>query len=191
MEKPLCYKDIFYLQNYPNIEHTRSKATDFKNIKIRQEIKKLKKYPPHTAVLGIGANIPNKPKIFKNLNNLFSRLSAHPKIRQIKTSFVFQNKAFGFLAQNDFYNTIIIIKTSLNFSDLRGYIFYLERVFKRDRKRKFKNAPRTLDIDLIFYNNFNFSTTSFSLPHKEWQNRASVTKPLGWLLCANKNIMMV
>ena len=46
------------------------------------------------------------------------------------------------------------------------------------RERPYKNAPRTLDLDLIFYGDVALSTPELTLPHPRWHERAFVLQPL-------------
>jgi 2-amino-4-hydroxy-6-hydroxymethyldihydropteridine diphosphokinase len=46
------------------------------------------------------------------------------------------------------------------------------------RERPFKNAPRTLDLDLIFYDDVVLATPELTLPHPRWHERAFVLQPL-------------
>ena len=55
-------------------------------------------------------------------------------------------------------------------------ILYLEKRFGRDRA--FRNAPRTLDIDIIFFDDFEIATKKLIVPHRDWENRDSVLIPL-------------
>jgi 2-amino-4-hydroxy-6-hydroxymethyldihydropteridine diphosphokinase len=52
----------------------------------------------------------------------------------------------------------------------------VEKVF--GRKRLFKDGPRTLDIDILFYENVKMDTKNLTLPHPEWMKRNSVLIPL-------------
>lgn len=131
-------------------------------------------------LLGIGANLSrnsaNPP--MRSLTFLFLKLRSHPKIRIISTSPIFKNPPFGFTHQNDFYNATIWLFSGLCLMEFYRLIFYLERIFGRGRIRAFKNAPRTLDIDILAFNRLKLRTARLNLPHAHWQNRASVLVPL-------------
>lgn len=132
------------------------------------------------ALLSLGANLPNKSANLpiRTLNFLFLKLRKNPKIRLISTSPIFQNPPFGFTRQRDFFNATMWLKTSLCLSEFYALMFYLERIFGRNRKRAFKNAPRTLDIDLIAFNNLRLKSARLNLPHAAWDARISVLAPL-------------
>lgn len=59
-----------------------------------------------------------------------------------------------------------------------GFVFYMERIFGRLRKREFKNAPRTLDIDILFFNDTFIRSKKLNIPHLHWSKRDSVLIPL-------------
>jgi len=90
-----------------------------------------------------------------------------------------KNPPFGYVDQNDFLNAIIILDTKISVNEFFKLTSRLELRFKRIRS--FKNAPRSLDIDIIFYKNKKISSYKLIIPHKEWQNRQSVTIPLSVL----------
>lgn len=130
---------------------------------------KLKSY----TLLGIGSNQGDSLTIFWKL---FLRLKKKNAI--IAYSPFLKNPAFGYTQQADFYNGIVWIKTQLCCANFFSFCFYLERIFGRKRKREFKNAPRTLDLDILGFKNKTIRFKHLCIPHKEWANRPSVTIPL-------------
>ena len=98
----------------------------------------------------------------------------------MQTSPILKNPPFGYTKQDDFYNAILYIETRLQPKALLRYILEVERKF--GRKRSFQDAPRTLDIDIIFYENICMQTPKLTLPHASWQERDSVVIPLSKLL---------
>jgi 2-amino-4-hydroxy-6-hydroxymethyldihydropteridine diphosphokinase len=125
------------------------------------------------ALIGVGCNIGNCIRRFKKL---YLFLSNHPKIDIIKTSIIYKNPPFGYLNQNDFYNTVMVIKTDFSPIGLLNFLLYTEKKF--GRIRSFKNAPRTLDLDIIMYNNVKMNTKKLILPHPFFKKRDSVLIPL-------------
>jgi 2-amino-4-hydroxy-6-hydroxymethyldihydropteridine diphosphokinase len=92
------------------------------------------------------------------------------------TSPILKNPPFGFENQNDFYNAVIIVKTDLNPINLLKFVLRVEQFFKRDRA--FENSPRTLDIDIIFYDKISIDKRDLTIPHPEYYKRESVLIPL-------------
>ncbi|WP_120944059.1 MULTISPECIES: 2-amino-4-hydroxy-6-hydroxymethyldihydropteridine diphosphokinase [Helicobacter] len=133
-------------------------------------------YPlKNRATLGIGSNVGDSKKIFEALwlyltrHRLFSRLHSSP---------LYLNPAFGYTKQRDFTNATLSFDTALGVLELFRLVFYLERRWGRARKRPFKNAPRTLDIDMLFFNRMVYKQPYLTLPHPKWKQRASVLVPL-------------
>ncbi len=127
----------------------------------------------HKVTIGIGGNIGNVIFLFKKL---FLSFLNDSRFDIIKTSAILKNPPFGFLDQDDFYNAIIVIKTNLSPTQcLREFQRY-EKRYKR--VRSFKDAPRTLDIDIIFYNNIKLKTKKLTIPHIGHKTRQSVQIPL-------------
>lgn len=133
----------------------------------------------HFIMLGLGSNQGQSEQI---LNMLFKSFQKHSKVQILATSPLWLNPPFGFQAQNDFYNAIMLCSCKLCFTQMRALIFYLERRFGRARKRAFANAPRTLDIDMIIFDNLHIKWRDFTLPHTAYKSRASVILPLSFIV---------
>ena len=145
---------LFYTSNYPKKFNSTSN----------------KKY---SVTIGIGGNIGNTKKIF---DKLILCLKKDSRFTLLKTSPLLKNPPFGFLEQSDFLNGIIALKTNLAPNEFLKNMQRLEKRF--GRKRSFQDAPRTLDIDIIFFNNKKINTKDLIVPHKDWANRESVIIPL-------------
>ena len=130
----------------------------------------------HIVTLGIGGNIGDVKKRF---NKLFLSLQSDSRFDIIKTSPILRNPPFGYLEQDYFLNAIIIIKTNLSPIEVLNEMQRYENRF--GRKRSFQDAPRTLDIDIIFYDKLNVKSKRLTIPHKDWENRQSVIIPLFYL----------
>jgi len=128
---------------------------------------------PNKALIGIGCNVGNCIRRFKKV---YKTINSHPKVDIIQTSIIYKNPPFGYLDQDDFYNSILVIKTSFSPFELLKYLLWVEKKF--GRKRSFKNAPRTLDLDIILYNNVKINTKKLTIPHPHYKKRDSVLVPL-------------
>ncbi len=129
------------------------------------------------VVIGIGGNLGNVKRVF---DKLFLSLQADNRFDIIKTSPILKNPPFGFLDQDDFLNAVVLLKTDLSpKASLRAFQ-RMENRFKR--KRSFKDAPRTLDIDIIFFNDLKMDSKILTIPHPHWYKRDSVTLPLSYIL---------
>jgi len=127
----------------------------------------------YRALLGIGGNIGDVLRRFEHLLYYLKRSSL---LSVIETAPILKNPPFGYREQGDFYNSLLLIETGLNPKALLRYVLRVEKVF--GRKRLFKDGPRTLDIDILFYKNVKMETKNLILPHPEWMNRNSVLIPL-------------
>jgi len=135
-----------------------------------------KTHKSNRVTIGIGGNIGNVMQKFKQL---FLMLQKDSRFLLVKTSPILKNPPFGYLEQDDFLNAIIILKTNLSpIESLNAFQRY-ELRFKR--MRSFQDAPRTLDIDIIFYNQISMDTKRLTIPHKGYKNRPSVLIPLRYV----------
>jgi len=149
--------ELFYIENFP-----------FTNL----NPKKL----PHIVTIGIGGNLGDVKRRFKKL---FNFLKTNSKISIISTSPLLKNPPFGYKDQPDFYNAVIILYTIMKPEEFLKYALNLEKRF--GRVRTFKNAPRTLDIDIIFFDNLKIDKENLKIPHPKWKERVSVVIPLSLL----------
>ena len=130
---------------------------------------------PNTTIIALGANLKNPLRTFRAF---FHKLTQNAKIHILQTSPIYKNPPFGYANQPFFYNATMLLATSMCLMEFYAFIFYMERNYGRGRIRAFKNAPRTLDIDIIFFNDIFMRSTKLNIPHTQWQNRASVLIPL-------------
>jgi 2-amino-4-hydroxy-6-hydroxymethyldihydropteridine diphosphokinase len=134
-----------------------------------------KKYK-NIAILGIGGNIGDTIRRFERV---FFLLKRDKRVHITKVSPILKNPPFGYTNQDYFYNAILEVQTNMTHIELLDFILRVEDKF--GRKRPFKDAPRTLDIDMIFFNNLTINTKRLILPHKDYINRASVLIPLSYI----------
>ena len=126
--------------------------------------------------IGIGGNIGNTNKIFKKLILLLKHNTA---FTILQTSPILKNPPFGYLEQNDFLNAIVVLKTDLSPKECLRLFQRYEKRFKR--VKTFQDAPRTLDIDILYFNNLKIDTKLLTIPHKGVNKRQSVYIPMGYL----------
>ena len=135
----------------------------------------------YRVLLGVGGNIGD---VKRRMNHLRVYLQRSRLVTIIRSGVILRNPPFGYTEQNDFENTVIEIGTSLEPKALLRLIWRIEKRF--GRRRSFANAPRTLDLDIIFFANRVVRTKELNIPHPHWNERVSVTIPLGSL--ARKSI---
>lgn len=108
--------------------------------------------------------------------------SAAKKIVELPTTFLirasslYRTKPVGYLDQDPFINAILIVETGLNPMGLYTHLYNLEQEFHR--VRLFKNGPRTLDLDLIAFDDVVQDDPKLTIPHPRAQERSFVLIPL-------------
>lgn len=128
------------------------------------------------ALVAIGGNIADVPRRFRTV---FRYMQALSSLHILRTSALLKNPPFGFIDQPDFYNAVMVIDTNLYPLAL---LHRLQRIEKRfGRKRSFANAPRTVDLDIILFENVFMYNRKLTLPHPRWQERTCVLMPMVWL----------
>ena len=128
------------------------------------------------ALIGIGSNIDGEKRRF---DALFRTLMNDKRIKILNSSSLLINKAFGYEKQKDFYNAVIFVQTILHARALLKILLFYE--FKFRRKRSFKNAPRSLDLDILYFSKKVKKDERFCVPHVGVNDRISVILPLGEL----------
>ncbi|MCK9473577.1 2-amino-4-hydroxy-6-hydroxymethyldihydropteridine diphosphokinase [Sulfurimonas sp.] len=127
----------------------------------------------YIATVGLGGNIGDVKRRFIHLYNY---LKKDKQVALLQTSLILKNPPFGFVKQDDFFNAVMMLKTSMQPKFFLDYLMRLEKKFAR--KRSFANAPRTLDLDIIFFDNRVVKTQKLQIPHAKWFERESVLIPL-------------
>jgi 2-amino-4-hydroxy-6-hydroxymethyldihydropteridine diphosphokinase len=130
----------------------------------------------YCVTLGVGGNIGD---LVRRLERLSVFLKRSGLCDLVQTGPILKNPPFGYAAQNDFHNSVMVVKTDLQPKVFLKYVLEVERKF--GRKRSFPNAPRTLDIDMIFFEDRNMKTKVLTLPHPHWQERESVVIPMAYM----------
>jgi 2-amino-4-hydroxy-6-hydroxymethyldihydropteridine diphosphokinase len=95
------------------------------------------------------------------------------------SSSMYSTAAWGNTEQADFLNQVLMVETNLTPSKLLQSVLNIEKTM--GRVRTIKNAPRIIDIDILFFNNDIVKLKNLSIPHPEIQNRRFVLTPLAEL----------
>jgi len=136
----------------------------------------------NSVILGLGGNIGDVKKRFCRLH---FKLSRDSRFHVVENSTLLINEAFGFKEQADFTNAVMLVQTSLAARQILKITANLER--RLGRVRSFKNAPRTLDIDILYFSGQNRNDARLALPHPGAKNRISVILPLGTMRRVSKS----
>lgn len=127
----------------------------------------------HRVYLSIGSNMGDKEGY---ITKAIDSLKADEKIKVIKVSSLITTEPYGGVEQDDFINGAIEIKTILPPMEL------LERLHETEnacgRVRTIHWGPRTLDLDIIFYDDLIMNTEKLTIPHIDMVNRQFVLEPL-------------
>ncbi|WP_416353709.1 2-amino-4-hydroxy-6-hydroxymethyldihydropteridine diphosphokinase [Agrilactobacillus fermenti] len=123
--------------------------------------------------LSIGANLGDK---VGQLRTAIAELAAKPEIDILATSKFYQTAPVGGVPQDDFINAAVRLETALTPSALLEVLHQIEQGLHRVRKIHW--GPRTIDLDIIFYDHETVQTTVLTIPHPETFNRRFVLVPL-------------
>lgn len=124
------------------------------------------------ACVAIGANLGDAVSTVMQAMQTLHQL---PHTTVIKRSSLYRTAPYE--AQGpDFINAAVLMQTQLVPLDLLHALQAIE--IQQGRERSYKNAPRTLDLDLIFYGDVQIQTPELTVPHPRWQERAFVLHPL-------------
>ena len=125
------------------------------------------------AYISLGSNLGNS---LETLQKALLRLNENPKITVKAVSSFYKTAPVGYAQQPDFVNACTLLMTSIAPLDLLDILLDLEQEFKR--VRLFKNGPRTLDLDLLLYDDTVMQSDKLILPHPRMHERAFVLVPL-------------
>lgn len=125
------------------------------------------------AYLGLGTNMGDRENYLKSAINL---LNDNENIIVTNKSKIYETKAWGYTKQDDFLNICIEIKTSLNEYELLKICQEIE--LKLNRERIIRWGPRTIDIDILFFNDITLDDEKLYIPHPRISERAFVLIPL-------------
>ncbi|MBA4542422.1 MULTISPECIES: 2-amino-4-hydroxy-6-hydroxymethyldihydropteridine diphosphokinase [Thermoactinomyces] len=129
--------------------------------------------PQTTAYLGLGANLGDRPGQLKKAIEL---LHQSEDILVTGVSSVYETAPVGFTRQPDFYNLVVEVKTALSPFALLARVLDIEK--KLHRVREIRWGPRTIDIDLLLYDEQIITADKLTIPHPRMTERAFVLIPL-------------
>lgn len=123
----------------------------------------------------LGSNMGNsKIQLSKAVKNIEKKIGIVNR-----KSGLYATAAWGNTNQADFLNQVIIVDTVLTAQQIMQSILSIEK--KMGRVRTVKNAPRIIDIDILFFNKNIIEEEQLSVPHPQIQNRRFVLVPLNEL----------
>lgn len=126
----------------------------------------------HTAYIALGSNLGDREGY---LNAALEGLNSG-EIRLLKTSSFITTAPYGGVEQEDFLNAVCCVETLLTPEELLDELHRLEQQAHRERIVRW--GPRTLDLDILFYDNIIMFTDDLVIPHVDLHNRDFVLRPL-------------
>jgi 2-amino-4-hydroxy-6-hydroxymethyldihydropteridine diphosphokinase len=127
---------------------------------------------PVMACVALGANLGDA---VATVQQALRDLASLPNTQWVKASSLYRSAPYEALGP-DFINAVALVHTQLSPLELLHALQDLE--LQSGRERPYKNAPRTLDLDLIFHGDTELATSELTLPHPRWHERAFVLQPL-------------
>lgn len=127
----------------------------------------------HIAFIGLGSNLAGP---VAQVSQALEALDRLPQTRLLKQSSLYRSAPVGYLDQPDFINAVAQVETALAPHALLDALLALEQTC--GRTRDFKDAPRTLDLDVLLYDDLQHHEHGLTLPHPQMHRRAFVLRPL-------------
>lgn len=127
----------------------------------------------HKVFLGIGGNIGNKQKNFAEVLNWIENSIG----TVVKKSSVYETPPWGFNAEENFWNQVLLVETKFTPMELLERIQQIEAHFGRERKTK-QYISREMDIDILYFDDDFLEVENLVIPHPRIHQRKFVLVPL-------------
>lgn len=127
----------------------------------------------HRAYIGLGSNMGDTRGY---INGAIKKLDENRFCRVVRVSDLIVTKPYGVVEQDDFLNGALLLETLLEPEELLDLIHEIES--EAGRERKIHWGPRTLDLDILFYDDIVLDTTDLTIPHPEIAKRDFVLRPM-------------
>lgn len=127
----------------------------------------------HRAFVAFGSNLGDREK---NIQTALDSLESRQDIRLIKKSSIIETEPWGYADQDSFLNGVVEIETTLSPADLMTLLLNTEQLLKRERVIHW--GPRTLDLDILFYDRLVCDDPHVTLPHPRIKDRLFVLEPM-------------
>ena len=127
----------------------------------------------HQVYLGLGSNMGDKKAY---LDHAIELLNANCDSKVMKVADYLVTEPYGGVEQDDFLNTCLLLKTLLSPNELLDRLHDIEN--DANRKRTIHWGPRTLDLDILLYDDLIVENDDLIIPHIEMHKRDFVLRPL-------------
>ncbi len=128
----------------------------------------------HTTFLLLGSNLGDKVALLQQAREL---LGQHVG-RIVQASSLYESEPWGFDSLDWFLNQAVLLETSLEPAALLAITQQIEKMLGRTRKSNNSYVSRTIDIDILFYDNQCVTTNKLVIPHPRLHERSFVLQPL-------------
>ncbi len=126
-----------------------------------------------SVYLGLGSNLGNPRQLCERAIELLGR---HPDVDLTACSSYYRTEPFGYSQQPWFTNATVRIDTTLSPDDLLSFCQSIENLLGRVRTTRW--GPRTMDIDVLLYDDLIFISKELEIPHPRMHERRFVLEPL-------------
>lgn len=137
----------------------------------------------NSSYLSLGSNMGDR---FEMLKQAVRMLNEHPQVEVRSISSLYETDPVGFTDQEPFLNMVIYIHTELSALELLAACQEIEQ--KLQRKRLIRWGPRTIDLDILLYNQDNMDTEKLTIPHPRMHERDFVLIPLSEIAPSLENL---
>ena len=127
----------------------------------------------HTAYIALGSNLGEKQSYIRSA---LDGMAENEFIRVKQTSTLITTAPYGGVEQDEFLNGVCQIETLYTPEELLDFLHLLEQAAHRERKVHW--GPRTLDLDILLYDNLVMYTRELAIPHIDMQHRDFVLAPM-------------
>ena len=127
----------------------------------------------HDVYLSVGSNLGDREK---NIRDAVKALEEDACIRIRRESVLIETKPYGVEDQPDFLNGCIYLKTLYDPEELLVFLHAVEKTGGRERKEHW--GPRTIDLDILYYDDAVVESEELTIPHPEIAKREFVLRPL-------------
>ncbi len=121
--------------------------------------------------LALGSNMGDR---LANLEK--ARQALAPQVRIIMASAIYETTPWGYIEQADFLNQVLEAETELLPLELLNWLKDIEK--RLGREKTFRNGPRMIDLDILFYDELILEMEQLQIPHARMHERAFVLVPL-------------
>lgn len=130
----------------------------------------------NAAAIALGSNLGERERL---LNQAIAHLRTLPKLRVEKvSSFLETDPVGGPPGQGRYLNGAVLLATDLTPRELLDVLLATEHLLGRDRSSNTRNAPRTIDLDLLLYADLQIHEPGLIVPHPRMHEREFVLRPL-------------